>query len=391
MPTPQHASSRRAPPLSAAVRSTAVRGHAVCRRRPTSRPDTWAWPLPTTPRRSRLAVPAERGPRSAWLLSAYSGVVQAANVYASHWLPNKRSLSFYHPLHYLWARRALVTATGLGLVIEFVYPLAPPRMLGRKDSSMPPRSSGSRFTTHPVSPGSPTSSPRCRVCTALLVAIVLVLVDRVPAEVTVALHPNRHLVRRGGHRQPLSALDGLVGSALVVFALARSSLTPLSPRVPSTRRHVRGQGLGQSLSRGALPLNGRDMPQPRDMPQDRYLRIDLGTSGLEASRPGSVPTALPRGVRGGVRRDCTAPRLGGDGTQPRGCGRWSRPRGRIAPQVHELAVAGQCRGTVWSTRPGGRAECGAVAGSPRDRRACDLWRSMPRTQRARLANPLVPG
>jgi hypothetical protein len=187
-----------------------------------------------------------------WFLSAYAGVVQAANVYyASMHFPMTILtlvwLFFYHPLHYLWARRALVTATGLGLVIEFVYPLAPPRMLGAQGFIDAAEKFGQSVYDAPGVAGLTNqfaAMPSLHVGWALLVAIVLISSIESRWSWLFALHPIVTLfvvVVTANHYW----LDGLVGSALVVFALAihrRDSLTPYLPRAitPPSRQITAG-------------------------------------------------------------------------------------------------------------------------------------------------------
>ncbi len=138
------------------------------------------------------------------------------------------------------------------------------------------------------------------------------------------------------------------------------------------------------------------MPQPRDMPADRigYLGIDLGTSGLKLALVGADGLVVAESE---AAYDVTAPQPGWAETDPAA---WVRALERaarsIARQLQELTlrgvgVTGQMHGTVL-VDPAGRPVRSAVLWP--DRRAnaeLDLWRSMPRTQRARLANPLVPG
>jgi PAP2 superfamily len=188
-----------------------------------------------------------------WFLDAYSGIVQVANVYyASMHFPMTILtlvwLFFSHPLHYLWARRALVTATGLGLVIEFVYPLAPPRMLDAEGFIDAAEKFGQSVYDAPGVAGLSNqfaAMPSLHVGWALLVAIVLISSIESRWSWLFALHPIVTLfvvVITANHYW----LDGLVGSALVVFALAihrRDSLMPYLPRavVPPPRRAGAGE------------------------------------------------------------------------------------------------------------------------------------------------------
>ncbi len=138
------------------------------------------------------------------------------------------------------------------------------------------------------------------------------------------------------------------------------------------------------------------MPQPRDMPADRigYLGIDLGTSGLKLALVGADGLVVAESE---AAYGVTAPQPGWAETDPAAWVRALEQAARsIAAEQHELTlrgvgVTGQMHGTVL-VDPAGRPVRSAVLWP--DRRASaelDLWRSMPRTQRARLANPLAPG
>ena len=80
-----------------------------------------------------LHLPSELGVQQ-WLLSS-DLLAQAANRYYefAHLPVTGVALAWLflrHPGHYLWARRALVSATGSALVVFLLVPVAPPRMLG---------------------------------------------------------------------------------------------------------------------------------------------------------------------------------------------------------------------------------------------------------------------
>ena len=138
------------------------------------------------------------------------------------------------------------------------------------------------------------------------------------------------------------------------------------------------------------------MPQPRDMPADRigYLGIDLGTSGLKLALVGADGLVLAESE---AAYDVTAPQPGWAETDPAA---WVRALERaarsIARQLQELTlrgvgVTGQMHGTVL-VDPAGRPVRSAVLWP--DRRATAELGPGGRchgTQRARLANPLVPG
>ena len=163
----------------------------------------------------------------AWVLDGSADLMQAANIYYAgmHFPVTLLALIWLfilRPSHYLWARRALVTATSLGLVIEFVYPLAPPRMrtdLGFVDAAE--RFGQSVYDAPGVSglTNQFAAMPSLHVGWALLVAIVLISASQSRWRWLFAAHPVLTalvVVVTANHYW----LDGIVGSALVLFALA---------------------------------------------------------------------------------------------------------------------------------------------------------------------------
>jgi hypothetical protein len=162
-----------------------------------------------------------------WVLDGSVDLMQAANIYYAgmHFPVTLLALIWLfilRPSHYLWARRALVTATAIGLVIEFVYPLAPPRMrtdLGFVDVAE--RFGQSVYDAPGVSglTNQFAAMPSLHVGWALLVAIVLISASQSKWRWLFAAHPVLTalvVVVTANHYW----LDGIVGSALVLFALA---------------------------------------------------------------------------------------------------------------------------------------------------------------------------
>jgi PAP2 superfamily len=162
-----------------------------------------------------------------WILDGSTDLMQAANIYYAgmHFPVTFLALMwlfFLRPSHYLWARRALVTATAVGLVIEFVYPLAPPRMrtdLGFMDAAE--RFGQSVYDAPGVSglTNQFAAMPSLHVGWALLVAIVLISASQSKWRWLFAAHPILTalvVVVTANHYW----LDGIVGAALVLFALA---------------------------------------------------------------------------------------------------------------------------------------------------------------------------
>jgi hypothetical protein len=163
----------------------------------------------------------------AWVLDGSADLMKAANIYYAgmHFPVTLLALIWLfilRPSHYLWARRALVTATAIGLVIEFVYPLAPPRMrtdLGFVDAAA--RFGQSVYDAPGVSglTNQFAAMPSLHVGWALLVAIVLISASQSKWRWLFAAHPVLTalvVVVTANHYW----LDGIVGSALVLFALA---------------------------------------------------------------------------------------------------------------------------------------------------------------------------
>jgi PAP2 superfamily len=162
-----------------------------------------------------------------WVLDGSTDLMHAANIYYAgmHFPVTLLALMWLfilRPSHYLWARRALVTATAVGLVIEFVYPLAPPRMLtdlGFVDAA--DRLGESVYDAPGVSglTNQFAAMPSLHVGWALLVAIVLISASQSQWRWLFVAHPiltSLVVVVTANHFW----LDGIVGAALVLFALA---------------------------------------------------------------------------------------------------------------------------------------------------------------------------
>ncbi|CAM5231934.1 hypothetical protein STENM223S_10115 [Streptomyces tendae] len=116
-----------------------------------------------------LHLPGEGGVQSALLHGDL--LVQIANTYyaAVHFPATAAFLIWLYlrrPGHYVWARRALAAVTAAALVLHLVYPLAPPRLLRRRDWPTRRGCSGRRSTGRPRPTSCRTSSRQCRRCTS---------------------------------------------------------------------------------------------------------------------------------------------------------------------------------------------------------------------------------
>ena len=171
-----------------------------------------------------LNLPREQGLQA--LVLSSDVVVRAANgYYAAAHLPVTGLallwLFLRHPLHYRWARRALVGATGFALAVYLLLPVAPPRMLpgdGFVDTALAYGQS--------VYGGSGASSltnqyaamPSLHVGWAVLIAVVAIAATRSRWRWLWVLHPVVTLlvvVSTGNHYW----LDALAGLAVVAVAL----------------------------------------------------------------------------------------------------------------------------------------------------------------------------
>jgi hypothetical protein len=188
-----------------------------------------------------------------WVLDGSTDLMHAANIYYAgmHFPVTLLALIwlfFLRPSHYLWARRALVTATAVGLVIEFVYPLAPPRMLTGLGFVDAAEQLGESVYDAPGVSGLTNqfaAMPSLHVGWAVLVAIVLISASESRWRWLFAAHPVLTalvVVVTANHFW----LDGIVGAALVLFALAVHR--------------------SDSLSQQPQPITVRARPSPRPKP-----------------------------------------------------------------------------------------------------------------------------
>ncbi|NNN29503.1 inositol phosphorylceramide synthase [Streptomyces sp. S3(2020)] len=126
------------------------------------------------------------------------------------------------PAHYVWARRVLATLTSAALVLPFVFPLAPPRMLA---------ATGLVDTAHVYGPsvyGPPSSDhlsnqfaamPSLHFGWALMVAVGLIVATRSRWRWLWLLHPLVTLVVIVGTANHYW-LDAIVAAAMLGIALA---------------------------------------------------------------------------------------------------------------------------------------------------------------------------
>lgn len=122
---------------------------------------------------------------------------------------------------YHWAKRSLIAATGVGMIIHMVLPVTPPRLLaelGMVDTAL---QGGDSVYAAPVLSGLSNeyaAMPSFHVGWALLVAVVLITAGRTRWRWLWALHPTLTLavvVVTANHYW----LDAVVGCALVLGAL----------------------------------------------------------------------------------------------------------------------------------------------------------------------------
>ncbi|GAA3847993.1 phosphatase PAP2 family protein [Streptomyces coacervatus] len=157
------------------------------------------------------------------------------------------------PAHYVWARRVLATVTSAALVLPFVLPLAPPRMLA---------ATGLVDTAHVYGPsvyGPPSSDhlsnqfaamPSLHFGWALMVAIGLIAATRSRWRWLWLLHPLVTLLVIVGTANHYW-LDAIVATAMLGAALAlirprtSSGRTPISLRSPQRTVSTAGRGSEQ--------------------------------------------------------------------------------------------------------------------------------------------------
>ena len=152
------------------------------------------------------------------------------------------------PVAYVWARRALVGATAAGLVLEVIKPVAPPRMLtelGFVDTGMAYGQSvyGSVDSDHLANQFA--AMPSLHVGWALLIAVVCIRSSSTRWRWLWVLHPVLTVlvvVATGNHYW----LDGMVGAALVLTALAVTRPTRRGPDTIAARPQPRKRQVGRT-------------------------------------------------------------------------------------------------------------------------------------------------
>ncbi|MFR0356015.1 phosphatase PAP2 family protein [Streptomyces sediminimaris] len=172
-----------------------------------------------------LHLPSEDAVQS--LLLHGDGLAQIANTYYAtvHFPATAAFLIWLYlrrPAHYVWARRVLAAVTSVALVLPFVYPLAPPRMLA---------GTGLIDTGHVYGPsvyGPPSSDhlsnqfaamPSLHFGWALMVAVGLIAATRSRWRLLWLLHPLVTLLVIVGTANHYW-LDPLVATAMLGAALA---------------------------------------------------------------------------------------------------------------------------------------------------------------------------
>jgi hypothetical protein len=155
--------------------------------------------------------------------------------------------------HYLWARRALVLATGAAMLVHLWLPMTPPRLLaglGMVDTGMV--GGDSAYAGSPVSAlaNEYAAMPSLHVGWAVLLAVVLVRAGRTRWRWLWVLHPLMTLlvvVVTANHYW----LDAAAGTALAIGSLAVAARWAVARQRSGGRRTVAG-----SPASGAV-LGGR--------------------------------------------------------------------------------------------------------------------------------------
>ena len=143
------------------------------------------------------------------------------------WLYLKR------PAHYVWARRVLATVTSAALVLPFVFPLAPPRMLAATGLVDTAKAYGPSVYGPPSSDhlsNQFAAMPSLHFGWALMVAVGLIAATRSRGRWLWLLHPMITLVVIVGTANHYW-LDSIVATAMLGAALA---LIPRPQRTVTT-------------------------------------------------------------------------------------------------------------------------------------------------------------
>lgn len=197
-----------------------------------------------------LNLPREQGLQAVVLSSDL--VVRAANgYYAAAHLPVTAIallwLFLKHPLHYRWARRALVGATAAALAVYLLLPVAPPRMLsgaGFVDTALAYGQSVYGGTGASALTNQYAAMPSLHVGWAVLVAVVGIAATRSRWRWLWLVHPVVTVlvvVCTGNHYW----LDALAGVLVVAVALWLARV----------RQAPRGTGTGSAArSDGVVPV-----------------------------------------------------------------------------------------------------------------------------------------
>lgn len=197
-----------------------------------------------------LHLPREQGLQD--LLLRSTTLPQLANLYYQYAHLTVATLALLwlfwaHPLHYVWARRALLTATATALVCYLVVPVAPPRMLGSLGFVDVARQFGQSVYGSPTGDGLTNqyaAMPSLHVGWSVLFAVVGIAAGTRRRRWLWMLHPVVTVlvvVATGNHFW----LDALAGSALVAVALAVTGCVahtdlrePVASSVRPTTAHV---------------------------------------------------------------------------------------------------------------------------------------------------------
>jgi hypothetical protein len=179
----------------------------------------------------RIHLPSEAGLQHALL--AWPRVMDLANLhyqvgYIVSLVGSLLWLYIRHPRHYIWYRRFLTLVTGIGLIGQILYPMAPPRLLPG-DNVVDSAQIYGHAVFGPVGTGLANqyaAMPSLHVGWAVVVAVGAVVVLRSPWRWLFVLHPILTMlvvVVTGNHYWT----DGIVATLIVlVCALAARRWLP---------------------------------------------------------------------------------------------------------------------------------------------------------------------